>query len=213
MLKRHPAFPDTSPVRHGPYVAVAAIALQVLGNLSQASGAKQQAKAQAGAYDYQAQVAANNAKVAQQNATFAGEIGESNAERQEMRTRATVGAIKAGQGASGVDINSGSAADVRASAGELGALDALTIRSNAARQAYGYQTTATSATAQSGLDKYAAENARKGADIGFMGSLLGGAASAGGKALDYNQQGLFSGASSPPSSAGTYAPSQAFYEY
>ncbi len=65
-----------------------------------------------------------------------------------MKTRGQVGAIEASQAASNITVGSGSAVDVRSSAAEMGELDALTIRSNAEKQAYGYQTQAAAFTGE-----------------------------------------------------------------
>lgn len=98
---------------------------------------------EAGRLNAQAEIARNNAQLARWNANQAMAAGEARAEQQGFRTRAQVGSIRARQAGAGIDPNSGSAADVRASAAALGTLDALTIRSNAARQAYGYEVKAT----------------------------------------------------------------------
>lgn len=55
-----------------------------------------------------------------------------------------MGAIKAAEAAGNVDVNSGSAVDVQSSAAALGELNAITIRGNAAKEAYGYETQSTS---------------------------------------------------------------------
>src|ERR1700676_5609173 len=81
--------------------------------------------------DYQAQVAANNATIAMKNAAMDTQSGEIAASNQGLKTRSAVGKTLAQQGASGVDVNTGSAPKVRAAESELGALDAMTIRSNA----------------------------------------------------------------------------------
>lgn len=127
--------------------------IAVVGAVASAYGAVQQAHAASQADKFNEQIAKNNATIAQQNATFAGQEGEQNAATSEAKTRAEVGAIKANQAASGVDVNSGSDVDVRSSAAELGELNAITIRSNAARQAYGYQTQTASDNNQAQLDQ------------------------------------------------------------
>ena len=86
------------------------------------------------------------------NAERAAAAGEQNAAQAELKGRAAVGAIRAAQAANNVDVNTGSAVDVRSSAAETGQLNALTIRNNAAREAWGYQNQAASNTAQASLD-------------------------------------------------------------
>ena len=114
-------------------------------------GAIQQSQASAASAGYNAKIAAQNAQIQTQNAQFAGAQGEQEVAAQEMKNKARMGATLAAQGASGVDVNTGSDVNVRESEAKLGQLDALTIRSNAAKQAYGYQLNAMSATEQSNL--------------------------------------------------------------
>lgn len=151
----------------------------LLGTGIQAIGQYQQGQAASESAKYNSQVAENNATIARQNAVWAGQEGEANAAAKEQQTRATLGSIKAAQGANGVDVNSGSNLDVRSSAEQLGELDAINIRANAARSAYGYQTTASNQEAQSGLDKYEAESSSTAGDIGAGASLLTGSGNAG----------------------------------
>ena len=136
-------------------------ALGIGGLTTSALGSIAQGQQQAASAKYNASVAANNAQIATQNANLIGAEGNANAGVEGQKTRANVGAIKASQAANGIDINSGSAVDVRSSAAELGELNAINIRSQAARAAYGQQTQAASDTAQAALDKqqagYAAE--------------------------------------------------------
>jgi hypothetical protein len=135
---------------------------------------------------YQAQVAANNAKIAKTNATMDIQSGEIQAGNQGLKTRAAVGTTKAGQGASGVDVNSGSFVKVRAAESELGMLDALTIRSNAAKSAYGQEVAATSDTAESGLLSAESSQAASAAPIGALGTFLSSASSVGGNYAKYS---------------------------
>ena len=64
---------------------------------------------------YAAQAEANyQAQVADYNKKIASQVGSIEAENSMMKTRAKAGAIKSGFAASGVDVNTGSAADVGA---------------------------------------------------------------------------------------------------
>jgi flagellin-like hook-associated protein FlgL len=68
-----------------------------------------------------------------------------------MKTRAEIGSAKAFQGASGLNVNTGSAVDVRQSMTEIGYYDQQTIRANAAKTAWGYEVEATQDEAQGAL--------------------------------------------------------------
>lgn len=152
-------------------IAIAAsIGSAVMGGI----GAIQQGNAASAASAYNAQMAANNAKIATQNAAFTAAEGEANSAQEQAKTRATVAATLANQGASGVDVNTGSAVDVRASESKLGMLNAMTIRSNAARQAYGYQTEAASDRAQSNVYKSQAKNDKTAGYLNAGATVLGG---------------------------------------
>lgn len=150
-------------------LTAASIGMQALGSI-------QQGNAAASSANYNARIQENNAKIAEQNSRFAAEQGAANAGVEQQKTRAQVGAIKAAQAANGVDVNSGSSVDVRSSAASLGMLNAITIRSNAARHAYGYQTEAASDRGQAALDRQQAKYAKTAGYVGAASSLIGGAA-------------------------------------
>ncbi len=140
-------------------------------------GQQQSAQAASDAANYQAQVAANNSIIAQQNAAYAAKAGEAQAETQGQKSRNMQGAITAALAANNVDVNSGSAADVRIGQRQAGLLDTENVRQDAALRAYGFKTQATNFQAESGLDKFKAANAQTAGTIGGIGSLLGGASS------------------------------------
>lgn len=150
-----------------PFIQAAGTAFSFLGSMQQGRAASQSA-------NYNAQVATNNAEISRQNAEMAAREGDANAAREQQKTRAVAGAIKANQAASGIDVNRGSAVDVQSSAAELGMLNAISIRSNAARRAYGFQTQASSYEAQAGLDRAQGRNARRAGMIEGAGTLLTG---------------------------------------
>lgn len=158
----------------GGTVSSLALAASLAGTGISAIGAIQQGNAASQAAAYNAQVAANNAKIATRNAGFASQEGEANAAAKGMQNRKAIGEIKAGQAANGIDVNKGSAVDVRSSAAELGELDAINIRSNAARQAYGFQTQAAGDVAQSQLDRSESKNDAIGGYVRGGGTLLSG---------------------------------------
>lgn len=137
---------------------------------------------------YKAQVAANNQKIALENAGMETQSGEINAGNRGLKTRAQIGATKAGEGASGVDVNTGSFAKARASEAERGMTDALTIRSEAAKKAWAYETQAANFGAESQLDRAEADQASAAAPWVGIGSFLSSASSVGEKYWQYTQQ-------------------------
>jgi hypothetical protein len=81
-------------------------------------------------------------KLAGLNAADAVTRGDVAANRLESQTRVLVGTQRATLAAQGVDVASGSAVDLQSQTAGFGALDAQTIRNNAAREALGYTTNA-----------------------------------------------------------------------
>lgn len=148
--------------------------LSLVGTGISAFGQMQQGKAAQQSANYNAQVSANNAKIAEQNASLRMAQGNAAVQAEQMKNRAKIGAITANQGASGVDLNSPSSVDVRSSAAEAGELNAINIRSNAAREAYGYQVDSANATAQSQLEKAEGKNVKKAGILNAGTTLLSG---------------------------------------
>jgi len=175
----------------GPMMGPALLPIALVGGLVGAGisayGSYESMEAQSANAAYQAQVAANNAKIAQQNAGMDIQSGEIQAANQGLKTRAAVGTTKAQEAAQGVDVNTGSFPQVRAAESELGMMDALTLRSDAAKAAYGQEVAATSETAQSGLYTAQSTQAANAAPIGALGTLLGSASSVGSTYAKYQQ--------------------------
>jgi hypothetical protein len=170
-------------------MGVALPLLTLAGAAVGAIGTYEQGMAQSKAMAYQAQVASNNAQIAQEQASLATQKGEQQATQIGLANRARQGSINAAMAANGVDVNSGSATNVKQSADILGMQDVQTARSNAAIENYGFRSQAMSYQAQSGLDTAEAKQAKQGAIWGAVGSLLGGAASAAGKFSDWQNAG------------------------
>lgn len=174
------------------------------GSAISAAGQVEAGQAGAASASYRSQVALNNAEIAKRNAVQDIQSGEIAAVNQGLKTRTAVGNEKAQQGASGIDVNTGSAVGVRAGTAEMGMLDALTIRSNAAKQAYGQKVAETSDIAQSQLDTMEGEQAQTAGEIGAAGTLLSGASTVGGNYMRFQQQfGGSSGGGSPGNIGGT----------
>lgn len=139
-------------------------------------GDVQAGNAEANADKYNATIFGQNAQQELENASFVAQAGEINAAASEQKTRAELGSIKANQGASGITIGTGSSANVQASAAQVGMLDAMTIRSNAARAAYGHQVGSVNEAARAELLKSEAKNAKQAGYMGAATTVLGGAA-------------------------------------
>ena len=158
-----------------------AIGSQIGGSLLNAFGSYQSGQAGKATANYQAQVAQNNAAIAAQEARMIEQAGFAKEANVNMKSRAQGGAITAGFAGQGVDVNSGSAAAVRTAQAQLGSLDALTTRSNTAREVYGKEVEQTSDIAQAQLDTAKGKQAETAGDIGAFSSLIGGAGSVAGQ--------------------------------
>jgi len=110
------------------------------------------ATAAAGAYaadtqkkagQYQAEAAAQNAERDELRAEQASRIGAIEEERHRMKVRQIAGAQRANLAANGIDLGSGTAADLVDETYTMGEVDALTIRFNAQNEAWGHRASAT----------------------------------------------------------------------
>lgn len=169
------------------YVSLAATGI---GTVSQIAGQQRQAEATNSAAQYQAQVARNNQIIANQNAQSARELGAQQEQQKRYKTAAILGTQTAGQASSGLDVNKGSAVDVRSSAAELGELDALSIRASAAREARGYEIQGLNYGAQAQLDEATGRNALTAGNLESFSSVVGGAGSVADKWLRYSNAGI-----------------------
>ena len=136
----------------------------------------QQGNAAAASANYNAKVAEMNAKIADENARDALERGKLEEQRKRQEVAAITGRKKAAMGANGVDIGFGSPLDDLVDTAMLGEIDALTIRSNAAREAYGYKVDAVNGRADAALSRANAKSAKVGGYLSAVGTVLGGGA-------------------------------------
>lgn len=124
-------------------------------------------------YKYQAQVAKNNAELAKDAAKDAEIRGENAAQQTRLRTRQVIGNYRASAAARGVEVDSGSALDTTVDLAGIGELDALLIKDNATREAWGYNNQAIQFQDNAKLDKKASVNVKRAAGTAAFGTLLG----------------------------------------
>lgn len=149
--------------------------MAIIGGIASMAGSLMQGMAGAQEAGYQAQIARNNAKIANWNAEYANVKGDREGEAYKLKSTNAVSTMKAVQGTSGVDVNVGAPLRFRRGAVMMGALDALTIRNNTMREVWNFRTEASQHKAQAGLLDMQGQNA-------MMSGLLG-AASAGASAF------------------------------
>jgi|GEM_PF-2661787 len=163
----------------------------MLGTLISAGSSIMGGIASSNAADYQAQIARNNAVVAQQNAQWTSQAGTIQATNVGLKSREEIAQYKAGTAAKGIDVNTGSVKDVEAGATQNANTNVQTTQSNAEKQAYGYIT-----QQKSYLDQASALESQASFDI--FGGILGAAGSLAGGIGNFGSMGssLASGASS-----------------
>lgn len=171
------------------------VGASLAGGLLSAFGAASSGNAQKQMYDYQSQVATLNATIDKQNAEYASNQGEIQASQYGQKAAQQRGGIIAAQGASGIQVGTGSSADVVRSQKTITNLDLTQIRSNAAKTAYDFETKSAADTDQATLDTMAGENAQKAGYIGAASSILGTVGSVSSKWLQGNTAGLWGGSS------------------
>jgi len=174
---------------------VASTGVAVAGSLSSAAAQKSNA-------NYQAQVARNNETIAAQNAEYATQAGQEKAQEVGIQEREQQGQVTTALAAGGVDVNSGSAADVEKTQKETGSLATQQTVDNAALQAYGYRTQQANFGAESGLLTGQAGQATTAGDLMAGGGLLSGASGVGLNYAKLVNAGAFNGGSGSGSSFG-----------
>lgn len=115
------------------------------------AGTAYAAYSQKRAGDAQASIAEKNAAIAERAAQDAIERGKVAENEQRQKVRQLQGEQKAAMAAAGADVQSGSNLDTLSDTAMVGEFDALTIRNNAAREAYGYRTQSAQYSAEAAL--------------------------------------------------------------
>ena len=152
--------------------AIASAASAVVGGM----GAANQA-------EYQSEIAARNAQIAQQNAAYATQQGQAEQVDAAMKQQQQAGKMKAVQGASGVDVGQGSAADVAGGEAGINAVDQNRIAQGATSKARNFQNQSADLSAESEMYSNSASNA-------LFSSFIGGVSSVAGKWSEFKQVGL-----------------------
>jgi hypothetical protein len=167
------------------------IGLMIAGMVTQAVAEKKAGDAAAAsgtaakrASDSQADLADYNAAVATMQSQDAIARGVEQENKYRTQVRGIIGQQRAGIAANNIDVAFGSAVDVQGDAAFLGELDALTIRTNAAREAWGYDVQAEDLHAratiarQTGVYQEAAgRQAATASNYAVAGTLIGGTTS------------------------------------
>lgn len=119
----------------------------------QAVSAHQQTEAANKAAEYNARINERNADIAEMQAVSAEERGVEEERLHRLRVSGLKGKQRVSAAASGVVVDAGSPLAILQDTEIFGEQDAMTIRANAAREAYGFRTQAGGFTAQARLSR------------------------------------------------------------
>lgn len=120
-------------------IALGSLAVGAYQSYRSGQAAKKGGEAGQAAANSQADLSDYNALIAEAQGTDAIARGAQEEARFRAGVRGMVGTQRAGLAAGGVDVGFGSAVDVQADTVFMGELDALQIKTNAAREAWGYR--------------------------------------------------------------------------
>lgn len=138
---------------------------------------QQQAKALSDQANYKAGVDANNKILADRAATDATARGDVMQQQKATAAKQLLGRQRVAFAANGVDPNSDSALDLQSDTASAGALDELTIQSNAHREAAGYTSQGLNYQNQANLDRAAGADALASGALKGASTIIGGAGS------------------------------------
>lgn len=148
------------------WIALIPAAIGLVGGMMQAQGQTQNA-------DFQSGMMKQNADFKMRTADETINAGNTSADWQRVRAGQAVGTQRSAQAANGIDVNSGSAAQLQDDTAMLGELDALTIQNNAAREAYGYRVQAKQDILNASQTVQNGKTAATGSILGGLGSAFG----------------------------------------
>ena len=162
----------------GTLLTVASLAATAGSTVIGAMGAAQQGEAAQRSANYNAQVAEMNATLADRRAKDAIERGARDEQRKRLEVARIQGQQRAALAAGGIDMSFGSPLDTIVDSAVAGELDALTIRSNAYREAYDHRVDGTNRRASANLSRMEGENARQAGYMSAAGTVLTGVGTA-----------------------------------
>lgn len=146
----------------------------IAGSATSVFSSYQQGKQQQAYYNYQAQVAQENAKIAEGNAAMERQQGIEEARLQRMKTLQNVASQQTAMAANGIDVTQGTSLDVIEDTAAMGELDALQTSYNYERKALSYEAQANNFRNQANLDVIAGQNAYSAGRMNALSSGLAG---------------------------------------
>lgn len=153
-----------------------------------ALGAFRGASNNAAIYDYQAQVASNNAEYAGWQERDALRRGQTDVARAGLRTRQLAGAQRAAFASRGVSLDEGSPLNILSDTYAMGEVDIATLKDNTAKEALGFRLAAQNYTDNASMLRSAASNQNPWLAAG--GTLLTGAGNVAARWYDNRAKGI-----------------------
>lgn len=135
------------------------MASQGMQGVSSFGGAYAQSQALKTQGDFEKQQYDTNVRLAQMQADDAIARGDKSAQLLQRQTKGQIGSERADMAAQGIDIDSGSAAEIQKDTAEMSKIDETTIRNNAWREAWGYKVQANDTAAKGEMAQIGANNA------------------------------------------------------
>ena len=118
----------------------------------------------------EAEIAANNERLAQNEADNANAQGTRESEQAAWRTRQLIGQQRAAIAANNIDPTLGTPSEILGETAMFGEVDQQTIRQNAARQAWGFNAQATNYGNQATTARWAGKSQATGTILGSLSS-------------------------------------------
>ncbi|MBS1164486.1 MAG: hypothetical protein H6R00_511 [Proteobacteria bacterium] len=146
-------------------------ALMIGGGILSGAGQIASANADAKAAKYNAEVQRNNAMLADRQARNVLDAGMREEQKQKALTAQLMSRQQATQAANGVDVTFGTPLDLMVDTAKMGAVDALTIRTNAYRNYDDARNQAVSSRNQAALYDMQAKNSRTAGILGAFGTM------------------------------------------
>lgn len=170
--------------------AAISLGATAVGTVTTMMGQRQQAKAQAAQMNYQAGVDRNNKIIADRQAEDAIKRGQAEEEEHRRKVGQIKGAQRVAFASRGIDLGSDVVIDTLSDTAMLGELDALTIRNNAEREAYGYRVQGMNYEASAQNNALAAKNTKSAGKTAMFSTLLSGASTVAQNYADYKSKGV-----------------------
>ncbi len=127
-------------------------------SVTAAASAYAQSNSIRGQGEYESSAFNINASFAEMQAEDALKQGEKAAKNLKKQVKLTIGAQRANMAAQGIELDSGSALEIQEDTAVMGELDALTIKNNAYREAWGFKVQAEDFRSRAQYSEWAARN-------------------------------------------------------